>query len=157
MVEREKSTNASLLPTSAFSLPPSNAAVRPSDSLQKTLVWCDKHGGRNRYDVLMSQCFDGELAFRIKESAELSVYRLGNMEIRFLPRAEVHFPVALASMISKYLRELAMLRFNRFWKARIVDLKPTQGYPSDSHRFREAIAEEQQRLGIDDAILWRCR
>ena len=131
------------------------AAALASES--NTLAWCDKHGGRNRYDLLMSQCFDGELAFRVRESAELSVYRLGNLEVRFLPRAEVQFPVALASMISKYVRELAMLRFNRFWAARVPDLKPTQGYPVDARRFREAIQQEQQRLGIDDAVVWRCR
>jgi hypothetical protein len=60
-------------------------------------------------------------------------------------------------MISKYVRELAMLRFNRFWSARVPDLRPTQGYPVDARRFRAAIAAEQQRLTIPDRRLWRCR
>jgi hypothetical protein len=118
---------------------------------------CDKHGGRNRYDVLLSACFDNEFVFRVKESAELSVYRLGAMEFRFQPRAECHLPVALASMVSKYVRELAMQRFNRFWTARVPGLKPTQGYPLDARRFRDEISTEQQRLAIPNDRLWRCR
>src|SRR5207249_618617 len=95
--------------------------------------------------------------FRLKESAELSIYRIGPMEFRFQPRAESLFPVALASMVSKYIRELAMHRFNRFWSEKIPGLKPTQGYFADAHRFREEIAEEQRRLDIPDHQLWRCR
>lgn len=124
---------------------------------EQILACCDKHGGRNRYDQLLSECFDGAFVFRLKESADLSVYRWGNMEVRFQPRAESQFPVAVASMVSKYLRELAMLRFNRFWQRLIRGLRPTQGYPVDARRFQEAIAAEQRSLGIADALLWRCR
>ncbi|MFO0916783.1 MAG: hypothetical protein U0872_00505 [Planctomycetaceae bacterium] len=121
------------------------------------LVYCDKHGGRDRYDLLLAETFPDEFVFRVQESSLLSVYRLGNLEVRFLPRAESHLPVALASMVSKYVRELAMLRFNRFWMAHIPGLKPTQGYPVDARRFRDAIAETQQSLRIPDNQLWRCR
>lgn len=124
---------------------------------QQILACCDKHGGRNRYDQLLSDCYDGAFVFRLQESADLSVYRLGEMEIRFQPRAETHFPVAVASMVSKYLRELAMLRFNRFWLGKIPGLRPTQGYPVDARRFREVITAEQYRLQIPDETLWRCR
>ena len=124
---------------------------------QQIVACCDKHGGRNYYDQMLSECFDDAFVFRVCESAELSVYRLGSLEVRFQPRAEVHFPVALASMVSKYVRELAMLRFNRFWMSQVPDLKPTQGYPVDARRFREAIASQQQSLRIPDSQLWRCR
>lgn len=124
---------------------------------QPVFVWCDKHGGRNRYDHLLSACFDDAFVFRLKESAELSTYRIGLMEIRFQPRAECHFPVALASMVSKYIRELSMHRFNRFWSEKIPGLKPTQGYSVDAYRFRAEIAAEQRRLDIPDHQLWRCR
>ena len=33
---------------------------------QATLVVCDKHGGRNRYDELISQHFDDQFVFRLK-------------------------------------------------------------------------------------------
>jgi hypothetical protein len=123
----------------------------------ETLVVADKHGGRNRYDVLLSEILDGDMIFRCVEGLELSEYRVGKTTLRFQPRAEVHGPVALASMTAKYVRELAMMRFNRFWANHIDGLKPTQGYPLDAVRFRRDIAEIQQRLGIEDDILWRNR
>jgi hypothetical protein len=70
---------------------------------------------------------------------------------------ERFLPTALASMTAKYLRELAMRAFNEFWSARVPNLRPTAGYPMDSHRFRNAIAVAQRELGIDDHDLWRNR
>jgi hypothetical protein len=124
---------------------------------QPALACCDKHGGRNRYDRLLSACFDGALVFRLVESAELSSYRIGRLDVRFQPRAERFLPVALASMVSKYVRELAMQRFNRFWRNMVPNLRPTQGYPADARRFRDEIAAEQRRLNIPDNQLWRRR
>jgi hypothetical protein len=60
-------------------------------------------------------------------------------------------------MIAKYLREVLMRPFNDFWCTRIPGLRPTAGYPRDSHRFKREIAELQLALGIEDRILWRCR
>jgi hypothetical protein len=122
-----------------------------------TLIVADKHGGRNRYDQLLAEVLDGEMIFRVHEGRERSTYRVGRAEIRFQTRAETHFPVAVASMVSKYLRELAMLAFNRFWQSHVPRLKPTQGYPRDSHRFRADIAACQALLQIPDQILWRER
>lgn len=122
-----------------------------------TLIVADKHGGRNRYDHLLAEVLDGEMIFRVQEGRERSTYRVGHTEIHFQTKAEIHFPVAVASMVSKYLRELAMLAFNRFWQAHVPRLKPTQGYPRDSHRFRADIAACQMLLQIPDQILWRER
>ena len=123
----------------------------------EAFVIADKHGGRNRYDDLLAEVLDGEMIFRLQEGAERSDYRVGKTILRFQPRAEVHGPVALASMTAKYVRELAMTQFNRFWAGRIPGLKPTQGYPVDAKRFREQIKQEQRRLSIRDDILWRTR
>ena len=60
-------------------------------------------------------------------------------------------------MVSKYVRELAMAAFNRFWCQRLEGLRPTAGYPIDSHRFRGEIAALQKELGIADDVLWRER
>ena len=46
-----------------------------------------------------------------------------------------HFPVALASMAAKLVRELRMARFNRYWGARASELKPTAGYRADAERW----------------------
>jgi hypothetical protein len=56
-------------------------------------------------------------------------------------------------MTAKYLRELAMHQFNRFWHEQIPGLKPTQGYPVDAKRFRAEIADLQRSLGISDDVL----
>lgn len=127
---------------------------QPDD--EPALIVADKHGGRNRYDLLLSEAFQQPLEC-VEEGAEQSIYRLGNGELRFQPRAECHGPVALASMTAKYVREVAMHQFNRFWKLHIPDLKPTQGYPLDARRFRDEIADTQKSLRISDDVLWRER
>lgn len=123
----------------------------------ETFIIADKHGGRNRYDQLLSEVLNGEMIFRLTEGPERSDYKVGQTVLRFQPRAEEHGPVALASMTAKYIRELAMDQFNRFWSRQIEGLKPTQGYPNDARRFREQIAHVQRAVGISDEVLWRNR
>jgi hypothetical protein len=122
-------------------------------------VICDKHGGRNHYARLLSQHFPDVLIEVRGEGRQQSVYRFGplerRVEFRFCTRAESYLPVALASMASKYLRELAMQAFNEYWCDRVAGLEPTAGYPQDAQRFKDAIAAVQRELGIDDRMLWR--
>jgi hypothetical protein len=122
-------------------------------------VVCDKHGGRNRYQSLLADHFPDWLIEVHGEGRERSVYRFGpaprRIEFRFQVGGEEHVPAALASMASKYLRELAMRAWNDFWCARLPGLQPTAGYPVDARRFKSAIAELQQTLGIDDSLVWR--
>jgi hypothetical protein len=141
-----------------------NSALRtPHSALSHEPVWivCDKHGGRNRYAPLLQQRFPETLIEVRGESRQRSVYRWRReghaVEAHFCAGGERHLPVALASMVSKYLREVAMLAFNRFWSRRLPDLRPTAGYPTDAHRFRREIAAAQQALGMEDGVLWRSR
>ena len=124
-------------------------------------VVCDKHGGRNRYADLLADHFSDRFIEIHGEQRERSVYRFGpadgRVEFRFQMKAERYLPVALASMASKYLRELAMRAFNDFWCARLEGLEPTAGYPQDAKRFRQDIADVQAELGIEDGILWRTK
>jgi hypothetical protein len=150
---REYDNKSLLVSRVAFQL--LRSVWQPDDT--ETFIVADKHGGRNRYDDLLSEILDGEMIFRLEEGAERSDYRIGKTLIRFQPRAEVHGPVALASMTAKYVRELAMTRFNQFWASHIPGLKPTQGYPTDALRFRAEIAARQKELAITDDVLWRCR
>jgi ribonuclease HII len=124
-------------------------------------VFCDKHGGRDYYHPLLQIQFENEWIEVRQESSAASVYRFGpderRVEIGFHVEGERFLPVALASMTSKYLREAAMRPFNEFWCARVPGLKPTAGYPGDSHRFKKQIAAAQRELAIDDQILWRSR
>jgi len=134
--------------------------ARPIDEGPISIV-CDKHGGRSRYGPLVEEHFPDWLVEIHGEGRQRSVYRLGpagrRVEIRFQTKAESCLPVALASMASKYLRELAMAAFNAFWLDRVKGLRPTAGYPQDAKRFRAEIADAQKALGIDDAVLWRER
>ncbi len=128
-------------------------------STEPILVLCDKHGGRNRYLDVLCQTFPGEFFQPITESRPLSVYRGTvhdrSIEFRFQSKGESELSVALASMLSKYLRELSMGAFNSFWCSQIPGLKPTAGYPEDAKRFKAEIAAVQERLGIADDVLWR--
>jgi hypothetical protein len=96
-----------------------------------------------------------------RESRAQSTYRWGPKATRcvidFLADGERALPTALASMVSKYLRELSMLAFNGYWRRHLPELKPTAGYPGDSRRFKAEITPLQQSLGIDDRLLWRSR
>jgi ribonuclease HII len=128
-----------------------------ADDHKTVLIFADKHGGRNRYHEFLPIVFGDRFIRCHRESMEQSRYRMGNAEIRFETKSERHFPVALASMVSKYVRELAMILFNRFWADRQPGLKRTAGYPTDSTRFRGDIAALQKQLGIADDVLWRER
>jgi ribonuclease HII len=124
-------------------------------------IVCDKHGGRNRYQRLLADHFPEWLIEIHGESRARSVYRFGpaqrRVEIRFQSKAESLLPAALASMASKYLRELAMRAVNDFWCQRVEGLRPTAGYPQDAKRFKAEIAAVQAELGIEDRLLWRNR
>jgi hypothetical protein len=124
-------------------------------------ILCDKHGGRDRYLPLLTNCFPDRFIEIVSEGRLRSVYRFGpaerRVEIVFQAKGESHLPTALASMASKYLRELAMHAFNEFWRQHIAGLRPTAGYPEDARRFKADIAAVQQALGISDRMLWRLK
>jgi ribonuclease HII len=129
----------------------------PDDGL---VFFVDKHGGRNTYAAMIHQALPGAVVRTGQESLAVSTYEIHGLgrEVRltFQPHAEAeHFCVALASMTSKYLRELLMLEFNRFWAEHVADLKPTAGYPGDAARFLRAIRPALAKLGIREEMLWR--
>ena len=97
------------------------------------------------------------MIFRLQEGRERSVYRVNKTELVFRTKAEQHLPVALASMVAKYVREVSMELFNQYWLEHIPDLKPTKGYPLDASRFRKEIAETAIKLGLEEDAYWRSR
>ena len=122
---------------------------------------CDKLGGRNFYRPLLTEAFPGSSPMVILECSKLSVYRLIwhdiPMEIRFQAKGEQNLPTALASLFSKYLRELSMTLFNRYWRSFIPELKETAGYPGDSGRFLKDIESVLPDAGIPMDEIWRKR
>ena len=133
-------------------------AFIPAGNVQVT---CDKHGGRDHYAALLQHVFPDTLLSVRREGREESVYRIvqadRQVDFHFLVRGERFLPTALASMLAKYLRELAMRPFNNFWQRHIPSLKATAGYYEDAHRFCGEIAVMQKQLGIADEIVWRSR
>lgn len=120
---------------------------------------CDKLGGRNRYGDLLARFFP-EMMFQIvTESRDVSRYIFplsnGSVTILFQAKGESNLPSAMASIVSKYVREISMKSFNEYWQRRIPDLEPTAGYPVDAKRFREETQIERQNLGVDDELFWR--
>ncbi len=119
---------------------------------EPVLVVCDKHGGRNQYGRLLQQQFPDELVEVHGEGSRESIYRWGpderRIDVRFRVGAESFLPTALASMTSKYLREVSMRAFNDFWCGRVQNLAPTAGYPRDARRFMNDIERVQAELGI---------
>jgi len=67
-----------------------------------------------------------------------------------------HLPVALASMVGKYVRELWMERQNRFYRGHDDTLSDVSGYHDPvTARFVEASAPLRLALAIDDACFLR--
>lgn len=124
-------------------------------------ILCDRHGGRSKYRAALQQAFPDSLIQINQEGRSVSSYRWGRspeqVECRFMVGGERHLPVAFASMLAKYLRELTMKSFNAFWQTEVPNLKPTAGYPVDAKRFRIDIEPARKRLGLQVEKLWRCR
>lgn len=129
----------------------------PSDDLR---IVVDRQGGRTRYLEILQLSFE-EAQIRILGESEIeSRYQLsdGNrsMKLSFMREAESqHLPVALASMIAKYVRELRMLRLNRFFQAQMPTLAPTAGYVQDARRYLAQIEPIIDRLGLKRSELIR--
>lgn len=126
------------------------------------VIVCDRQGGREHYGSLLRTMFeewDLEVTSEIEGRSEYRLTRNGHAaRIIFTEKAEAQaMPVAVASMLCKYLRETLMHRFNEFWKQHIPTLNPTAGYYVDGERFLRDIAEKRAELAIDDFDLIRSR
>jgi ribonuclease HII len=119
-------------------------------------IVCDRLGGRAQYSALIARELDNCRVDIVEESESKSLYAITGRDtlgrerragLSFLVEGEsAHMPVALASMVAKFVRELAMLRFNQHWgTARLTalgqEIKPTAGYRNDAHRWLEEIGE----------------
>jgi hypothetical protein len=58
-------------------------------------------------------------------------------------------------MTAKYVRELFMLSFNRYWQRRKAGLDPTAGYGKDAWRFVREVAPLLEADGLTESDLVR--
>ena len=129
---------------------------------RRLLIVCDRQGGREHYGQLLRLMFE-EWALEVNREqdgyADYTLRRGGHaVRLVFREKAEEKcMSVAVASMLSKYLREALMRRFNAFWKQLLPQVQPTAGYYGDGARFLSDIAEKRRELGIGDELLVRAR
>ncbi|MDP9173198.1 MAG: hypothetical protein M3O30_04940 [Planctomycetota bacterium] len=126
------------------------------------IIVCDRQGGREHYGGLLRLMFEEWSLEILEERDGFGDYRLsraGNgVRIIFREKAEVGcLSVALASMLSKYLREALMSRFNAYWLGHMPGVAPTAGYYNDGARFLKDIDGKRREMGIADFDLIRCR
>jgi hypothetical protein len=129
------------------------------DELQ---IIIDRQGGRVHYRQHLQRMF-GDMELKILcESPSVSSYemRAGGkvMRVHFVVGADESFlPVSLASMVSKYLRELLVYNMNRYFTGFHSGLRPTAGYWKDGLRFLEDLKANIPGLQVDMERLVRCR
>lgn len=134
----------------------------------RPVVVVDRQSGRMRYRDLLAMNFEGCSVAILRESPEASAYVIEEpgatgsagaaraMTVHFQTQAESgHMPVALASMLAKYNRELLMHRFNTYFSRHAPEVAPTAGYGSDAKRFWQAIQPHLPRLGVSGQALRR--
>jgi ribonuclease HII len=142
------------------------AAVRLLDAVWRRWprahprVVVDRHGARTSYAGLLGHCLRGAAVEVVAETPTLSRYVLRRdnslLTVSFALGGDGRFlPAALASMVAKYVRELLMLRLNRFFRGQLPQLRPTAGYHGDARRYITEIKPVMERLGLSSSELVR--
>jgi hypothetical protein len=142
--------------------PPASALPLIPDDGQDIVIYSDKLGGRHFYWPMLQQCFAEKWVVPLYEKADASWYcvegEVRGIHIHFLPRAETRsMVVALASMLAKYVRELWMGQFHRFWQRYVPDLGKTGGYLPHAREWFARIAPLLDRVGVHSDEIWRRR
>jgi hypothetical protein len=119
-------------------------------------IVCDRLGGRAQYAGLLERELDGCGVQIVEETDVSSRYAVTGRDpqgrerragVSFLVEGEsAHLPVALASMVAKFVRELAMMRFNQYWGQTMLasagrEIKPTAGYRNDAQRWLDEMGD----------------
>lgn len=131
-------------------------ARHPRDEL---LIHVDRQGGRQRYGELLQGFFPLAPLAVLREKPAESIYRLtpaGRPPVTIHVRVKgdaTRAPVALASLLAKYVRELFMESLNAWFAERRPGLRPTAGYPQDARRFLEDVGQLVAGAGIRERLV----
>jgi ribonuclease HII len=117
-------------------------------------VIVDRQGGRTHYQRELQRMFPEFSLSVIRENETMSSYEMirsgRTMRIHFCIKADSKYlTVALASMVSKYLREVMMESLNHHFCGLCDDLKPTAGYWQDGQRFMKDLTAALEPHQID--------
>ena len=158
MVAATRNKASVLFSTSALHL---DHLLRTYGDAGLTIV-CDRQGGREHYGALLRLMFDEWSLTVVSEGDAGAAYDLkrgdSTVRIAFREKAESGcLPVAVASMLAKYLRESFMRRLSGYWQARVPGLAGTAGYYTDGMRFLADIAAARSAMGVADEDLIRSR
>jgi ribonuclease HII len=135
--------------------------IRATDE-KRVRICADRLGGLIHYREALQTAFPDYALQIIDESFERSCYRLESparvVRIEFVTKGEEHhLPIALASVYSKYQRELYMRSFNAYWSSQDTSLRPTAGYHADARRWLHDAEPLLDRFGVDRAKFVRVR
>ena len=132
----------------------------------RLVVCVDRLGGRMRYGSILARGLPEAGVSVVEESRGRSSYRLapraadatGHMELTFLEKGDrASFPVALASCLAKYARELSMEALNRHFCELAPALKPTAGYTTDGRRWLADAEPVLRAQGVERRLLVRAK
>lgn len=114
------------------------------------LVLCGMIGGIRDYASRFSR-FDSNRVEALANRQGQRRYAVDGLgELRFEVDADArHLPVALASIVGKYVREVCMHRIGEFYRSDLPGLALVSGYHDPvTTRFIEATEDSRRRLGI---------
>lgn len=129
---------------------------------QNLQIVVDRQGGRSHYLQALTRMFPNAQGSILRESENDCSYEItdqnGKMRVHFVVKADDKFlPVSLASIVSKYIRELLVGRINDYFLEIDQTLKPTAGYWTDGCRFLSDIDKILENNNIDKNLLIRIK
>lgn len=131
---------------------------------QSFAIRIDRQGGRRFYADRLQELLPTWELVAAREERACSTYELcerasgRQAEVMLEPRAEQNsFAVAMASIVAKYFRELAMDAFNRWFAIKVPSVRATAGYPEDGQRWLEEMKPHLDLLKISAESLRRQR
>lgn len=125
-------------------------------------VVVDRQGGRISYVNLLRKMFPQLELCIVRQDTKCSSYELSGegkqLRIHFVVKADsISLPVSLASMTSKYIREVMMESINRYFLSHCDEIEPTAGYWQDGQRFVKDLQQKAGHLQYDAEKLIRTR